>query len=139
MKISLEELLYISNESVLKDYHYSDGRIRLRIEIDELDSDIILSANTNCLALNIPEQNNLASRTCHLELVYLSEILDTENGIFVPKSNFGDFMQQNRQHLNLAFGLKQTDYQFMLSLTGSYKLVSFVISNKEDVQIEYAE
>ena len=70
---------------------------------------------------------------CFIELKPLTDLLRTENGIYVPANNFGQMMKETRLNLNLAYGLKTSEFGFILSLLGVNRLLSCIIKNKEDV------
>ena len=135
MNFSIENLEKVSSESIFKRCHSENGNFKIVLEIEAIDETIQFAFKTHRAELDIPESENLAFRTCSIEFTALEELLDIENGIYIPKSEFADFMQQNRQHLNLAYGLRQRDYRWILSFKGSSRLASFIIKTEHDIEI----
>ncbi len=134
---TFNEIIQKSSDSYLESCIYKDNRVLLRVNLDEIDKLVELSINTNHLFLNIPESTEIPYRTCFFELLELKNILKVSNGIYSPASNFGDFMKEKRDNLNLAYGLRSSQFKFLFSLIGSEKLVSFVISDISDIEFKF--
>ena len=139
MNLSIEDVIKKSGDSYLESCSYYEGKALLRLELDELDRIVLMTIRTQFMALNIPDDKGLSGRTCFLELEDLREVLGVKNGIYVASDDFGSFMSETRKNLNLAYGLRDNKYNFVLSLTGSDKLASFVVESLEDITMEFED
>lgn len=125
----------LSADSILKEYYYKENNLNLFLELGETNEVIQIQIECNHVVFNVSRNEEHAYRTCFIELKNLSETLKTENGIYIPSDRFGEMMQEKKQNLNLAYGLKDKEYSHVFHLSGHDKLVSCVISNLDKVRI----
>ncbi len=132
--ITLKELIPNSGDSQIIDFVYKAGQAIVELDID--DDIYRLRLNTTMMALAIPEATDEAHRTCFLKLTPLEEHLSIQNSIYMPPPDFAGIMKDKRMNFNLAYGLKCSEYKFILTLMSSSPLASFVINDLESVTIE---
>ncbi len=137
--MKLKDIIKTSGDSYLEKYEYSKGVVTLQLELDELDRKILISIKSSLMAFNVPEISERAYRTCFLELIELSDVLRSNNGIYIASEEFGQFMREKRENLNLAYGLREKENRFIFSLSGSEKLISLIIRNEEDISFQYID
>lgn len=135
----LQDIIKISGDSYLENYEYSHGIVKLMLELDELDRKILISIKSSLMAFNVPEMKERVYRTCFIELTKLSDVLKSRNGIYFASEEFGKFMKEKRENLNLAYGLREKENQFIFSLSGSEKLVSLIVRNEDDISFQYLD
>jgi hypothetical protein len=133
--MNIEELANISGDSELVDYIYSNGCLEINMYIDEIDKSITIKANTDILEVNIGSANPDAVQNCFIVLVDLPHSLLSENNIYVPSSTFAHFMSEFRKGLHLAYGRDSRKYKYLLSITGAIRLLSFLVEDKEAIQV----
>lgn len=137
--MTFQDLIAVSGDSYLEDYKYEDGVAQVVVKLDETDTKILIRVRSELMFFNVPEAKSLPYRTCYIELDSLSSLLSSKNGIHVPSDEFGKMMQEKRKNLNLAYGLRESDYKYILSFSASQKLVSFIIRDLEDVTLKVLE
>ncbi len=71
---------------------------------------------------------NDIEKICHIELLSVSDELETKNGYYVPHDDFPKLMRSCKKGLNLAYGIKSDNKVFIFSLVGYTRLMSCVIS-----------
>jgi hypothetical protein len=133
MSILFEELVASSNNSQLLGYEFADGILILHLEIDELDGIYAINIPTNYVnGEQLSENHDL--RSCHLDLIELSEILDVYGGVYVPNANFEIMMSEVQCGVSLAYGHPCTETKWLLSAMGHSRLLSCLISDLELVR-----
>lgn len=83
---------------------------------------------------NVPKANDIVNRTYFIELEYLPNHLNIKNGIYVPSGDFKDIMREN---YNLAYGLRIREYEYMISLKASHKIISLVVKSLDNIKIRW--
>ncbi len=104
---TLDKILYNSGDSILENYHYSDGILVIDLDLTEHDKKVRVSIKTDNLSFNnyyYVEKKESLYRTCRIEFQELLNILSIENGIYVPSKDFGRLMGETRLKVNLAYG-----------------------------------
>ena len=137
--IKINELISYSGDSEFIDYNFKNGKLILSIDFKDLNRIVNIVIRTDKMAINIPKTDDIVFRTCFVELKHVSDFLNTENGIFVPSSSFGKMMQEVKLNLNLAYGLKKLNSQYILSLVGNTRLVSCIVNNIDDIEHDYID
>ena len=104
---TLRELIAKSSESRLLAYEFAGGFLRLELDLDVPDADVLITiVTTSVIAkLDLP---GLTGRVCHLFLEPLDGLLAVENGRYMPPTGFVEMMKLSRKHAHLAFGAKAT-------------------------------
>ncbi len=133
--MNIKDLISYSGDSYLESYFYESSSAFLVLNIEEIEMKITLTVFSNYMFFNIPKDTSLPFRTCYLELVKLEDILSVKNGIYVPSEDFGKFMKEKRQNLNLAYGSKSKEYSYLFSISSGHKLASFLVRTIEDIDI----
>ncbi len=137
--MKIQDIIKISGDSYLENYGYSDGIIKLQLELDELDRKILIKIKSSTMFFNVPEDKEPAYRTCYMELTQLLEVLNLKNNIYVPSDDFGSFMKEKRNNLNLVYGSNSKENEFIFSLCSDIKIVSVVINKIEDISFEFLD
>jgi hypothetical protein len=135
--LNLEYLVSNSDETILKEYSYSGGILTINLELTEIDKKVMLKIKSSHLSFDsfYLEKKEELYRTCRIEIQDLSEILSTQNGIYVPSNVFGILMNESRSNYNLAYGKKSSELKYVFSLIGYGKLVSCLISDLNSIEI----
>jgi hypothetical protein len=136
--MDLDKFIEESAESFLYNYEYSDGLLSLYVETEQVEK-FSLDINTSLISFNVPKENSRAQRTFYIELIDLSEVLPSNNGVYIPSFDFPKLMAEKRQNLNLAYGLRFKEFKYLISLKGSSVLCSAILKVKSDVVIRVLE
>lgn len=132
--MNLEQLITKSGDSQLISYHFSNSLLSITLDFDELDSLVTIKIPTSFL--RVSKTDSSIPLTCHLELLRVDEKLATANTRYVPNSDFGQMMNEIRSGLSLAYGRKKTGNEFVLNVVSYERLISCLIDNLEDVQVD---
>jgi len=135
--VNLEYLISNSGDSILEDYLYSRGVLTITLNLTEINKIIKLRIKTEHLLFDkfYLEKENIAYRTCRIEIQELSNILSIKNGVYIPSDTFGKFMNETKQNYNLAYGRKATDLKYIFSLLGYGRLVSCLLSDLNCIEL----
>jgi hypothetical protein len=127
--MNINDIVERSGDSVLCDCTFSNGIMSLCLEMDELDSILVLSIQTKKIeCININSLSDI-EKNCHIELIRINDVLEIENGYYIAEKSFSNFMKCCKKGFNLAFGLKSSEATFLLSIIGYSRLITCVIEN----------
>jgi len=125
--MNLNEIVERSGDSKLYDCTFTNGILTLRLEMDELDSMLLLNIKTKIIdCMNLHELSDI-EKTCRIELIRISDELEIENGYYTAEKPFPKFMKSCKNGFNLAYGMKATEEAYLLSIVGYNRLVTCVI------------
>lgn len=128
--MTLKELLSNSGDSNLLSFQFNNGVAQIEFELDELDETVQLSIKSESIFFKKETLN-----VCHLKLVKLSDLLQQNNGMYIPCSDFGQMMNETRERLNLAYGKKIKDYEYILQFRGYGVICAVLIENLDSISI----
>jgi hypothetical protein len=130
--INLNHIVSNSGDSILKQYVYSKGvlKVDLLLTEPEAETEIKISIKTNQLSFDQSylERKEELFKTCRIEIEELSSILSVENGFYIPKNSFPELMRESRHNYCLAYGKKIAEARYMFSLSGYGRLI--ILSNE---------
>ena len=112
--ITIDELIAYSGDSTLLDYSYKNNVLSVRLEFSEVDKIVIIDIPTNEMSIQTPKKFDIVFLNCFIELNPLTDLLGTENGVYIPANDFGKMMKETRLNLNLAYGLKVSEYRYII-------------------------
>lgn len=125
--VNIDEIVERSGDSVLCDCTFSNGVLTLHLEMEELDSILLLRVQTKKMdCMNINKLSDI-EKNCRIELVRVSDKLEVENGYYVAEKSFSRFMKSCKNGFNLAYGMKSNDEAYLLNIIGYIRLVTCVI------------
>jgi hypothetical protein len=133
MSTLFEELVARSTHAQLLGYEFADGVLTIHLEIDELDGLYVINIPTNYVYGEKISFENNDLRSCRLDLLELSEILDVDGEIYVPNANFEIMMGEMQSGISLAYGSSCAEAKWLLSAIGYSRLLSCLISDLEHV------
>ncbi len=131
--MTIDELVLRSGDSDLLELKYDCNKnlLEFTLDVDDLDQDISFEVVTKEVRFG---NLNIRNKNCHLRLISLLEELSTNNGIYIPSTDFGEFMNETRKGYNLAYGKRITEISHILILTGSDIFFIASIENKEAIK-----
>ena len=133
MSILFEELVARSTNAQLLGYEFADGVLTIHLEIDELDGIYVINIPTNYVYGEKISFENNDLRSCRLDLIELSEILDVDGDIYVPNANFEIMISEMQSGVSLAYGSSCSEAKWLLSAVGYSRLLSCLIGDLEHV------
>lgn len=136
----MKDLMFVvdhSGDSILKDYHYKNQFLTLILYLSEFDRIIKFQIETNDISFNnfYLQKNNSIFRTCRIEINKLENSLLVENNFYVPPCNFAKVMIEAKSNLNLAYGKKVKEVNYIFSLVGYGVLISCLIYNFDSINM----
>jgi len=136
--VNLEYLINNSCDSILAEYSYLDGILKIILNLTEVDKNLMLIIKSEDLSFNSFCLHNEEDiyRTCRIEIQELSKVLSVENGIYIPATSFGRMMQESKSNYNLAYGRQKSKIKYIFSLIGYSNLISCLISDTNSITIE---
>ena len=135
MIVTLEEIVAKSGDSEFLRYYYDDGKLIVELELDELDVLAIFNIRTKAIIATSISDKDLPCRICYINLFKLSETLTRDKGRYLPANDFPTLMKHEREGINLAYGKKADDVEFILQFRGAEVLLACLIGNKGDIQV----
>jgi len=133
MSISLLEIIKNSDNSKLLDLSCDQDEITLTIARDYLDK---------IIRITFPFRNFFSSFSsksdgiCFLCIENIKDSLNVENGVYIPSTDFGDFMYDVREGNSSGYGLRESKFKIFFKVIGSFKVV-IPIENFEKIKIEF--
>lgn len=118
--MTLEEILATSAESELLSCRVIDHVIILSIYHDELERVIEFKLPYISFYSTFSEHSTPA--VCFMKIEKISAVLNIEHGVYVAAHSFPDFMYEIKQGLHIAYGLRSSQFQYMLRFIGVFKL-----------------
>ena len=115
-ELTLNQIISTSGDSILLSYKYENQVLEFVLQHSELDRQIQFKVETSELRILIHEHypNDNTSKTCFIELLELTKVLEQKNNHYIPTSDFGKMMQECKAGYNLAYGKKVADTQYFL-------------------------
>ena len=127
--MEIKNIVDRSGDSILCECTFSSGFLKIRLEMDELDSILFLNVLTKkieCINLNMLSE---IEKNCQIELIRINDELKIENGYYVAEKSFPNFMKSCKKGFNLAYGMKSSENAYLLNIIGYERLVTCVIEN----------
>ncbi|KAA6438854.1 hypothetical protein FEM33_15390 [Dyadobacter flavalbus] len=136
--VNVEYLITNSGDSIIDKYSYSDGILKITLNVTEVDKKLMLLIKSENFSFDNFYLDNKEDvyRTCRIQIQELSKVLSVENGIYMPASSFGGIMQESKSNYNLAYGRKKSKVNYIFSLTGYDTLISCLIFDINSIRIE---
>ncbi|MBP6740418.1 MAG: hypothetical protein KA146_10525 [Leptospiraceae bacterium] len=130
-ELTLNQIISTSGDSTLLSYKYENQVLEFTLHHFELDRNILFKVETSELRVLLHENypNDTTSKTCFIELIELTKVLQVANHHYIPSTDFGKLMQECKAGLNLVYGKKVEDNKYFLSLKGSETILCCVLSN----------
>ncbi|RSO56455.1 hypothetical protein EA756_11195 [Acinetobacter lactucae] len=131
--MSLLEIIKNSDNSKLLDLSCDQDEITLTIARDYLDK---------IIRITFPFQNFFSSFSsksdgiCFLSIENIKDSLNVENGVYIPSTDFGDFMYDVREGNSSGYGLRESKFKIFFKVIGSFKVV-IPVENFEKIKIEF--
>ena len=126
--MKFDELVEISGDSILSAVQFDGRTLQLQLELED-DQSVSVSIPTSSLQTALPSSDDKVLRTCHLQALELSAILDQSNGYFVPPNQFAALMKNRNNGAWLGYGTKTTDAKYLVSAVGYSRLVSCIVQD----------
>lgn len=131
LPISIKDLAAKSGDSILDFYEFRNGALRIDLKVDELDIDLRIHILTHVVrAIEIPSGFRA---TCRIELTELENNLGTQNGFYIPSSDFGKMMNEAKLGLSYAYGEKSQEVKWLFTLVGFRPLISCLVKDLQDI------
>lgn len=112
-----------SGDSELIDMHHDGERVRIVIRHGGTDKLVELLFQTRILYVAFRRE---LRATCYLDIAPLRDFLEVENGVYVPSRSFPEMMREVKEHAGLAYGLRVSQYGYLLRLIGSVDVAAVV-------------
>jgi len=105
-------------ESTLLNFHYQNTIAHFTVQFYENDQIINIQATTKHLYSNF--SGNKAVFNPFMK--NLNDCLEIKNGVYVPSAYFVQLMNETRENLNLAYGLRASQYQKFVVFEGDFRI-----------------
>ncbi|HDK8956535.1 TPA: hypothetical protein PVK16_003394 [Acinetobacter baumannii] len=131
--MSLLEIIENSDDSKLLDLSCGQDEIMLTIAHGNFDKTI---------RITFPFQNFFSSFSsksdgiCFLSIENIKDTLNVKNGVYIPSTDFGDFMYDVIEGNSIGYGLRESKFKFFFKVIGSFKVV-IPVENFEKIKIEF--
>ncbi len=130
-ELTLNQIIASSGDSTLLSYKYENQVLEFTLHHFDLDKNILFKVETSELRVLLHDNyvGDTTSKTCFIELLELTKVLQVANHHYIPSSDFGAMMQECRAGLNLVYGKKVEDNKYFLSLKGTHTILCCVLHN----------
>jgi hypothetical protein len=130
-ELTLNQIIATSGDSTLLSYKYENQVLEFTLHHSGLDKNILFKVETSELRVLLHDNyiGDTTSKTCFIELLELSTVLQVANHHYIPSTDFGKLMQECKLGLNLVYGKKVEDNKYFLSLKGTHTLLCCVLHN----------
>lgn len=131
--MSLLEIIENSDDSKLLDLSCGQDEIMLTIAHGNFDKTI---------RITFPFHNSFSSFSsksdgiCFLSIENIKDTLNVKNGVYIPSTDFGDFMYDVREGNSSGYGLRESKFKIFFKVIGSFKVV-IPVENFEKIKIEF--
>lgn len=129
---TLFKLIYSSAESEILAFNHDGQDLTLVLYHDELDGKIEFKITTSLYFSNYTAHSN---SPCYLQLNRIDEDLTVENGVYIAAKDFPEFMDQCRNGLHIAYGLRASRFTYFFKVLGAYSIV-IPIQSYTDLRFE---
>lgn len=122
--MNLDELIRSSGDSSLISLGFDGKEVCVVFEHGELERQVELRFESHLIYCDLISEAK--GKTFFLSIGNLSDCLRSEKGVFVPGESFSDFMKETKEGLNLAYGLRVSQYGVAISLIGDFRFVAIL-------------
>jgi hypothetical protein len=137
--MNIQDLADKSSDSHLKLYSFRDGVLEIHLDTDYFDSEVIISIPTDVVSGTEISNKDKVLRNCRIELTKLEKNLNSEQGYYVPSSDFGNLMKEVRTGISLAYGKKISEIKWQLSIVGYSRLISCLTGDLDKIFVSFSE
>jgi len=117
-------------ESTLLNFRYENTVAHFTVQLYENDQIISIQAATKHLYSNFSGNKAIFNPF----MKNLNDCLEIKNGVYVPIADFVQLMNETRENLNLAYGLRTSQYQKFVVFEGDFT-IAFVPESEVSIQI----
>ncbi len=122
--MTLNDIIKNSADSQLHAAIFEKNKIKLSFYHYELDTNVNITLNSNIVYSTFEDTHQ---NTFFIKLLHLNEHLSIRNGVYVPSTDFSEFMSEVRANLSLAYGLRASKYSLLFSLIGNFNLAAVLV------------
>jgi len=122
MSINKGYFLKECQESTLLEFDYKFGMARFVIRLYGNDKTVQIKCKTHHIYSDFVSDKGCDIAVFSPCLQNLGEWLAVEKGVYIPSKNFVQFMQEKRNNLNLAYGLRCSQYQAIIRFCGAFTI-----------------
>lgn len=124
--LNLREFIETSGDSTLVSMSFDGQEATLVLDHGRADQRVSLRIKTSLIFSTLSSTDS--TRVCFASIRRLDELLQIQHGVYVPSGDLPGFMDEVRDGLHLAYGLRKSQYGFKFSLTGSFHFVAMIRS-----------
>lgn len=126
----------LAGDSTVLSVSYTRGVALVQFVDGDSDEELVIEVPANRFRSDAGAER----RSVHVEFVLLQEVLpvDAQSGLYMLPSDFGRQMAASRRGLNLAVGLRQSEYPLLLRISGYRLLLAAPIQSKESIVVRPA-
>jgi len=129
--------------NVLEIIENSDYSKLLSLSCDENEVSLIIAHEYlgKTIRLTFPFENffnSFSSKSdgiCFLSIEDIESQLGIKNGVYIPATDFGDFMYEMREGYCCAYGLRESKFKKIFKVVGSFKVV-IPCENLDKIKVE---
>ncbi|WP_221794707.1 hypothetical protein [Oceanobacter mangrovi] len=126
----------MSGDAELLEVTSSGCYYNVKLSLYDGDEVVVQIMTSDMKIFDVESSSNPLIRYCHLELVYISEILSSKNGYYVPPESFGELMKETKLGLNLAYGKSLNEFKIMFFVKGHEVLLACVVKSIDQIKFE---
>lgn len=107
--MNIFELSKQSGDSKLLSYVYAGGILKIDLELDDSEINVQLLIESDLVYFNhsLLEHPDDIKRACFIKFVESKGLLGTNNGYFIPSSDFSKVMKECGRFYNILYGSKE--------------------------------
>lgn len=136
----IEWLAANSGDATLLEFTYTYNSLCFKLRLFEHKGVCQVKINTDLFVFNvIPPSQSRGYGTCFFRIEKIAENIQSQNGFYIPDITFPKVMEARRMNWTLAYGLKVSEYPYMVNLIGSHRLLSCLIKSLDEIYVELTD
>jgi hypothetical protein len=123
----------MKGDSTVRSVYYDNGIVKCVYEDDQSDNTFLIELNTDLFWSEAGSEIG----SVHISIINLDQVLpiDSKSGIYFAPTKFNEQMKISREGYQLAFGKRQNDYPYFLSIRGYKKLLACPFRTMDDIKV----
>lgn len=105
LQIYNDFLLSLCSEATLNNWSFCDQKLKISLTTYDKENALIIHIKTDTV-YSSPLYANKNLNICRCEIQDMHEILEVQNGYYIPPKNFCDLMRFSKKHYSVYYGRK---------------------------------
>ncbi len=132
--MDFRQFVNYTGDSNIKSYSFNNGTLKVIAYIDEFEKDYLLEFKTDTICIDPIEEHDVMTTLFRIEMIDPKSHLREMNGFYIPAEDFAGLMKEKRMSLNLVYGMRVSEVDFLICFKGYSNLLCFPVQNIDDIK-----